>query len=133
MSFEVLLHKLRVAKTRLRVLLVGTDPYDKLPVGTEIDKVREALRTACAKASMADPEIVEIPSHRASCERLGQMLAAPAFHIFHFAGHGFPDHLLLNDKGQPEERVPCDDEHKPHPQLSCPDWTTLPGTAFSRG
>src|SRR5580704_4735822 len=54
MSFEVLLHKLRVAKTRLRVLLVGTDPYDKLPVGTEIDKVREALRTACAKASMAD-------------------------------------------------------------------------------
>src|ERR1700722_11161923 len=95
-------------------------------------RAREALRTACAKASMADPEIVEIPSHQASCEKLGQMLAAPAFHIFHFAGHGFPDHFLLNDKGQPEERVQCGDEHKPHPQLSRPDWTTLPGAAFSR-
>jgi hypothetical protein len=103
MPFEVLLHKLRLAKTRLRVLIVGADPYDELPLAIEIEKVKGALRLACSKASMADPEIVEIPPHQASCEKLGQQMDSPPFHIFHFAGHGFPDHLLLNDKGLPEE------------------------------
>jgi energy-coupling factor transporter ATP-binding protein EcfA2 len=110
-SLPRLIYQLKQTNRDLRVLLVGTDPDEELPVDQELNEVHDRIRDGAANLGIKHTEFIQIRGAEASSKKLSEaLLQQRPIHIFHFCGHGVHrpsgvDHacIRLNRNGMAED------------------------------
>ena len=96
-SFSDFLAALRKQELPLRILLIASNTGGIDPDG-ETQELEEQIRKK-AKTLKINAEVKRIPTSEASISRVEKLLNRCAYHIVHYAGHGYFDAATGEDSG----------------------------------